>query len=81
MAKTTNEKLPNMKQFGDGLTAVQNMIAGVASAAAGSFEEVYENLAGKAISGTLTASSGNGSQGRIRLRSKNIPATNIRANH
>jgi hypothetical protein len=140
MAKTINEKLPNMKQFGDGLTAVQNMIAGVASAVAGSFEEVYENLAGKAISGTLTASSGNwlldttvndahpfiyyndvlvdnvdsgdradvtfwlddyevikeagvcniietldptvsGAQGRIRLRSKNIPTTNIRANY
>ena len=59
MAVTTQEKLPNMTQFGNGLTAVQNLIAGVASATAGSFEEAYENLAGKAISGTITASSGN----------------------
>ena len=140
MAKTTNEKLPNMKQFGDGLTAVQNIIAGVASATAGSIQEAYENLAGKAISGTISASSGNwlldttvndahpfvyyndvlvdavdsgdrvdvifwlddyevikeagvcnivetldpavtGAQGRVRLRSKNIPTTNIRANY
>ena len=51
------------KAGNDGLyvdTVIQNMIAGVASAAVGSFEEVYKNLAGKAISGTITASSGNG---------------------